>query len=94
MFAYALTGTIYNGETIFANVVTGILSPLYQLMAVIAFVYFMYGIAKFMIDLNQPEKRSFGKSHLLWGLVGLFIIFSVGGLLPMINKLIGGMFTY
>ena len=94
MTSFALTGTILSGETIFQNVVTNVLSPLYQLVAAIAFVYFLYGVAKFVFDLNDPEKKNFGKSHLFWGLIGIFIIFSIGGILPFLNGILGGMFSY
>ncbi|MFA6608744.1 MAG: hypothetical protein WCT07_02440 [Candidatus Paceibacterota bacterium] len=86
--------TILTGESVFQNVITGILNPIYQVVATVAFLYFLFGVFKFIYDMNDPEKKSFGKSHLLWGLVGLFIIFSVGGILPLFNSIFGGMFTY
>lgn len=87
-------GAITNGNIVFQKVVSEVLSPLYQLAAGLALAYFFYGAAKFVFDMNDPEKRTFGKSHLFWGLIGLFIIFSVGGILPFINDAVGGMFTY
>jgi hypothetical protein len=48
----------------------------------------------FIYNFNDPTKKNEGKSHLLWGLVGLFIIFSVGGILKMFNSVLGGMFQY
>ena len=91
-----MNGTLINGggDAIFAKVVSGIFNPLYQLLVVIAFIYFLYGVAKFIYDMNDPEKKTFGKSHLLWGLVGLFIILSIGGILQIFNNIFGGMFTY
>lgn len=89
-----MNSTILDGETVFQNVVTTIFTPLYQLAVALAVIYFLYGAAKFVYDLNDPEKKTFGKSHLLWGMVGLFIILSIGGILPIINGILGGMFTY
>jgi hypothetical protein len=43
--------------------------------------------------MNDPDKKNTGKAHLLWGLVGLIIIFSVGGILAILNKTVGGMFS-
>lgn len=83
-----------NGELVLQKVVSEIFSPLYQLAVGIALVYFFYGVAKFIYDMNDPEKKNFGKSHLLWGLVGLFIIFSVGGIIEGSNSILGGMFSY
>lgn len=86
--------TILNGESVLQGVVTYIFNPLYQVVAALAVVYFMYGVARFLYDLNSPEKKTDGKNHLLWGLVGLFIIFSVGGILPIFDELLNGMFSY
>jgi hypothetical protein len=82
------------GNLILQNTVKHVFSPLYQLAAATAVAYFLFGVAKFIYDLNDPEKKTLGKSHLLWGMVGLFIILSIGGILPGLNNLIGGMFSY
>lgn len=81
-----------SGEQILSNVVTEIFSPLYQAAVGVAILYFLYGVAKYVLDLNNPEKQTFGRSHLLWGMVGLFIILSVGGILSALNNALGGMF--
>ncbi len=81
-----------SGEQILSNVVTELFSPLYQAAVGVAILYFLYGVAKYVLDLNNPEKQTFGRSHLLWGMVGLFIILSVGGILSALNNALGGMF--
>ena len=86
--------TILDGESVLQGIISGIFNPLYQVVAAGAFVYFLYGVFRFIVDLNNPEKKTEGKNHLLWGLVGLFIIFSIGGLLPILNGILGGMFSY
>ena len=81
-------------DQVLQSVITEIFSPLYKLMVALAFVYFLYGVAKFIIDMNDPEKKNTGKAHLLYGTIGLFIILSVGGILKVFNDLFGGMFKY
>lgn len=83
-----------DGEQVFQRVVTEVFSPLYGLVAACAFVYFLYGGVMFIVNMNDPEKKNTGKSHLIWGTVGLFIIFSVGGILQLFNNVLGGMFTF
>ena len=82
------------GEQLFENIVTEIFSPLYAFVAALAVVYFLYGATRFIIDLNNPEKKNTGKEHLLWGTIGLVIIFSVGGILSLMNDTLGGMFSF
>lgn len=81
------------GEQVLERMITEVFSPLYQLIAGVAFIYFLYGAFKYIVDLNNPEKKNTGKEHLLYGTIGLFIIFSVGGILKFFNEIFGGMFA-
>lgn len=83
-----------NGDDILSKVVTQVFSPLYQLAVGVAILYFLYGGFKFMLDLNDPEKKNKGKEHLLYGTIGLFIILSVGGILQLFNTFFDGMFAF
>jgi hypothetical protein len=83
-----------SGDQILQAVVREFFSPLYKVAVACSFLYFMYGVVRFIYNFNDPAKKNEGKSHLLWGLVGLFIIFSVGGILRIFNSVFGGMFTY
>lgn len=83
-----------NNEQILQNVIIEIFSPLYKLAVGIAFLYFLYGVLRFILDMNEPDKKNIGKQHMLWGTIGLFIIFSVGGILKLFNELFDGMFKF
>lgn len=83
-----------NGEAVLGKIVSEFLSPLYQLAVGFAFCYFLYGVIKFIYNINDPEKKNIGKQHLLWGMIGLFIIFSVGGILQVLNSALSGMFSF
>lgn len=83
-----------SGEQVLQNVVTEIFNPLYQLAVGVSIVYFLYGVFRFILDFNDPQKKNLGKSHLLYGTIGLFIILSVGGILQFFNTLFDGMFVY
>lgn len=82
------------GEQVLQNVITEIFNPLYQLAVGVATVYFFYGVYNFIMSMNDPQKKNVGKAHLLYGVIGLFIILSVGGILKFSNEILGGMFTY
>jgi Type IV secretion system pilin len=83
-----------NGDQVLEKVITEVFSPLYAFVTAIAFLYFMYGVVMFIINMNDPEKRNIGKSHLLYGVIGLFIILSVGGILKFFNEIFDGMFVF
>ena len=46
---------------------------------------FFWGIAKFMLQAGDREGRSKGKEMIVWGLVGMFVIFSLGGILKFLQ---------
>jgi len=76
-------------NTVLQQVVAEIFSPIYEFVAAGAVVYFLYGAAKFVHDMNHPEEKNTGKQHLFWGMIGLLIIFSVGGILSLFGDLFG-----
>jgi hypothetical protein len=79
-------------DTILQKIGTEIFEPLYQFVVVISVLYFLYGVAKFVYDMRNPTEKNTGKQHLLWGMVGLFIILSVGGILKIFESVFGSMF--
>ncbi len=81
-----------DADQILSKVATEIFTPLYQLAVGVTLLYFLFGVAKYVLDLSNPEKKTFGRSHLLWGTVGLFIVLSVGGILNVAGGVFGNMF--
>lgn len=79
-------------DTILQKIGEEIFAPLYQFVVVIAVLYFLFGVGKFVYDMRNPTEKNTGKQHLLWGLVGLFIILSVGGILKLFESVFGSMF--
>lgn len=74
----------------FLDVVTReIIDPILTLLALAAFVYFAWGMVKFIKNADNDEKRGDGKRHMLWGVVGLAIIFGAFAILNFMKTLIG-----
>lgn len=63
-----------------------VINPAVYLLSALAFVWFLYGVFKFMLARfnNDQEGIKKGKSHMLWGLVGLVIIYSAGAIYDFI----------
>lgn len=66
------------------NVVALIINPLIWLLMAAAFAYFIWGAAFFILHAGDETKRKEGKSHLLWGLIGIFVMVSVFGILNVV----------
>jgi hypothetical protein len=68
------------------KVIDQIINPLILLMSAVAFVVFLWGIFQFIINADNDTKRSQGKQAIIWGLVGLVVIFGAYGI---INTVLG-----
>ena len=80
------------------RVVVQIINPIILLLAASAFVVFLWGVFEFIVHAGEEAKREEGKKAILWGIVGLVIIFGAYGIinvalgtfgLPAITKITG-----
>ena len=63
------------------NVVIQIINPIILLLAASAFVVFLWGVYEFIKGAGEESKREEGRRAILWGLVGLVIIFGAYGII-------------
>ena len=61
-----------------------ILNPILYLLVAVSVVMFFWGLVQFLLTTNSGDRQQ-GKSHMLWGIVGLVIIFSVWGIVNLID---------
>lgn len=66
-----------------------ILNPLIILMFAIAFLYFLWGIFQMIRDAASDDGRSLGRQNIMWGIVGMFIMVSVYGILKIVLATFG-----
>ncbi len=71
------------------NVVQLLINPLIGLLFALALAYFVWGGALFVLNADNPDKQKEGKQALIWGIVGLFIMTSVIGLLRILTNTFG-----
>ena len=69
--------------------VDAIVDPLFLAVFALAFLLFMWGLLQFMVAVSQGEASDSGKRHMLWGVLGLVIMFSVAGIINVITNSIG-----
>ncbi|PIR83699.1 hypothetical protein COU18_03430 [Candidatus Kaiserbacteria bacterium CG10_big_fil_rev_8_21_14_0_10_51_14] len=64
--------------------VTYIIDPAILLIFSAGFFLFLWGLVEFMWKLNAGGENDEGKKHMLWGVIGMFIMVSVYGILSLI----------
>ena len=60
-----------------------------SLFYVLAFLFFLIGMLRFFYAQGE-EERSAGKQHMLWGILGLVVMFSVWGLVKLLLSVLPG----
>ncbi|MCH7529516.1 hypothetical protein IIB50_00080 [Patescibacteria group bacterium] len=72
-----------------SNVNQYIINPLIGLLFTLALVMFLYGGAQFILRASEDEGRETGKQHMIWGVIGMFIMISVFGILGVVTNTFG-----
>ncbi len=73
-----------NFESFLTNVNKLIVNPLIGLLFALAIVYFLYGVMEFVGNAENEEARTTGKSHMVWGIIGIAIMLGVWGILNIV----------
>ncbi len=71
-------------DTFIANVNEQIINPLILLLFALAVAYFLWGVFEFILNAENDEKKTTGKSHMLWGIIGITIMMGVFAIMNII----------
>ena len=64
----------------------GIIDQLILVAFSSALALFFWGIAKFILSAGSEEKQSEGKSIMLWGVIALFVMSSIWGIVRFLSQ--------
>ncbi len=68
----------------------GLVDLIWYLMFSIAILFFFWGVAQFILnDAGNDKTRDEGKKKILWGIIALFVMFSIYGILNFAGDLVG-----
>ena len=71
------------------RVTVQIVNPIILLLASVAFVVFLWGVFEFVAHAADETRRKEGKSAIMWGLIGLVIIFGAYGIINVVTNTFG-----
>lgn len=66
-----------------------ILNPFIVLIFAVALVVFIYGVVRYLLNPENESIRTESKSHMIWGVIGMFIMISVFGIMRIILNSVG-----
>lgn len=70
--------------TLIGNIKTMIIEPIISLLFVLATIVFIWGVIEMIRGADSEEARTTGKQHIIYGLLGLFIMVAAGWMLSML----------
>lgn len=73
-----------NLDSFLTNVNSQIINPLISFLFALAIIYFLYGVFQFIGNQDNEEKKTTGKAHMLWGIVGITIMLGVWTILGIV----------
>lgn len=77
------------GQQLVTKLVDLIIDPLIYLLFTAGFFFFMFGLVKFLWNLRGGEVANDGKQHMLWGLIGMFVMMSAFAIISLIMNTFG-----
>jgi uncharacterized membrane protein len=78
-----------SGMQLLQNFQTYIIDPAIILIFTAGFLVFIWGLTQFMWNLKDGSGHEEGVQHMLWGIVGMFIMVSVLGIIAIITDFVG-----
>jgi|GEM_PF-629650 len=88
IFLAGMPSVAFAQEMSFAELVTERIIPfidgyIIQLLYALAFIFFLYGMVKFFFTGGEANRQK-GKQFVVWGLLGLVVLFMVWGLVKVL----------
>lgn len=66
-----------------------IIKSVVPLLFTLATVGFIWGIIQYFLNPDNEEKRKAGKSFMIWGLIALFVMISMWGIVGVLSNTFG-----
>ena len=75
--------SLQGGGELFLGIINSYVVPI---IFALAFVYFLIGVFKYVKGAGDETERTKGKDMIIWGVVGLFVMSAVWGLVKVVKN--------
>lgn len=83
LVSLAAVNNLSDAGSFVINIINNIFVPV---LFAIAFIVFLWGAFQtFIVGANSEDVKEKGKNHMLWGLIGFFVMVSVWGLVNILT---------
>lgn len=76
-------------QSILDMIVATVLNPIAMLLFAWGFFQFIWGLFLFMKDLDKSASKENAQQHMIWGVVGMFVMVAVWGIVNLVANTLG-----
>jgi hypothetical protein len=66
-----------------------IVKSIIPLLFIVALAFFVWGIVQYFLNPNNSKEREKGRQYIVWALIGMFVLFSIAGLVEILRNTFG-----
>lgn len=77
-------------KTLVPGILNAIVTPAVGLLFIAAGLVFIWGVFGLISHADDPTARKDGQNHILWGIIGMFIMVSAYGIIRLIGNTVTG----
>lgn len=77
---------ITNFKSLITTITENVLNPLVGIIMALTLIYFLVGVVKYMQNVGDETKRKEGVSMMTYGVIALFVMVSVWGLVKVLQN--------
>jgi hypothetical protein len=76
-------------DTVMKRLAEHLLGPVEMVVFAAGFMLFMFGLVKYLWVLGDGGEQNEGKQHMLWGIIGMFLMISTWAVISLIDNTFG-----
>jgi len=84
--------TLANASTTIDGIMGNILrwiNDAFLVVMALAFLFFLWGLAKFILKAGEPEERKKGYQVMLWGIIAFVVMSGIWGIVALVERSFG-----
>jgi hypothetical protein len=78
-----------SGAELLGRIVEYIINPIILLIFSVGFLVFVWGLFQFMRSVESGGENADGKNHMIYGIIGMFIMVAIGSIISLIDDTFG-----
>ena len=85
----AVSFALLSGTASLLTAIGGLMNPIIAGLVGLGVVYFFWGMGQFILHAGDPKAIEEGRSKMIWGVVAIFVMVSIYGIISFLGEATG-----